>query len=193
VITLHTVLTTLSLFFTIIVIFLLIWRNKLNRLNKNISYLLKLKNSIFNERRLLIYLIIEILIHLIQPYPQIEKKWIIQTLGIRVIYNLNSILTGFTLLRMYVWLRIAKTFNKYYIEDIRALSHFDISSIYTFLYRSNVRHRPIYTMMVIFLFFLFIWSMLFIVYERFQENGPFDYTWNVFWMIVVTITTSNIL
>ena len=188
---LQNLVTVICLILTFSNIILIIMRNSLYIEYKNIGYVLKLRNNMVKHQDFLPHLIIEIIIHIIQPYPEIDVKWIIKTLGIDVKYNLNSIFCSFTVLRMYVWLRIVKYFNMYYGGDIKAVHHLDIKSIYTFLYRSNVRRRPFLTMFIIFGFFLFIWSILFICYERFDDTGIFNYTWNVFWVIVVTITTSK--
>jgi hypothetical protein len=185
------ILNAIGLFFTLSVTTMITWRYWLYKKSKNIGYLIKLRNSIYDDKRLLIFLIIEIIIHIIQPYPQIDIDWIINTLGIDVKYNLNSIFTSFTVIRMYVWLRIAKYFNMYYGEEIKAISHINISSIYMFLYRSNVRYRPFLTIFIVMVFSFFIWTILFICYERYDSNGIFSYTWNVIWIIVVTMTTSK--
>jgi hypothetical protein len=171
-------------------ILLFILRYKVSALKKNIGYLLKFRNKVYINNHDNLYMIIEIIIHLIQPLPNVDPEWVIKTLGINVTYNLDAILTGFTLIRTYVFLRVLKYFNMYNVEDILTISHIDISSIYSFLYRSNIKLRPFITIFTIFLFFFVIWSILFICYERFDINGTYSYTWNVLWIIIVTITTS---
>ena len=182
----------ISLIFSLICIILIVYRYSLNTKTKNIGYLLKLRNNLFDGTTAYIYLAIEIIIHLIQPYPGIQFDWVVKTLGIDVSYNINAILTSIIVIRMYVYMRISKFFNMFYGEDIKAFNHFEISSIYMFLYRCNIRYRPFVTIFVIFLFFFLIWSIMFISYERFENNGLFKFTWNVFWLIAVTVTTSNI-
>ena len=182
----------ISIVLTFITIILICFRYNISIKRKNIAYLIKLRNNIYKNNYDNIFLLIEIIIHLIQPYPYIEIDWVIITLGLNIKYSLNAVFTGFSLTRMYTYLRISKYFNMYYAEDIRSISHIEISSIYKFLYRCNIRYRPFITIYTIFLFFFFIWSIWFVCYERFDINGIFAYTWNVFWLIVVTITTSKI-
>jgi hypothetical protein len=171
-------------------IILIIYRYKENKKAKNISFLLKLRNKIFKIFNHYILLVIEILIHLIQPYPYISETWSINTLDLNVTYNINSILACMAIMRLYVCMRVLKNSNMYNAMDIMSVNHYNLSSVYRFLYRCNLRYRPFITILIIFAFFYYISIIAFILYERYNLTGEFTNIWNVFWLIVVTITTS---
>ncbi len=158
---------------------------------KIIAFMLRLRNKVINIYSHYTYLSIEIVIHLLQPYPYITTNWTINTLGLNVSYSVNSILASMTILRLYVCFRVFKNFNMYNVSDIKSLSQFDLNSVYRFLYRCNMRYRPFSTLMVIFVFFYYFCTIVFVIYERYGLVGEFNFTWNVFWLIVVTITTSK--
>ncbi len=153
--------------------------------------MLRLRNKVINIYRHYRYMVIEIIIHLLQPYPYIATYWTINTLDLDVIYNVNSILASFTILRLYVYFRVFKNLNMYNVSYIKSLSQFELNSVYRFLYRCNMRYRPFTTLMVIIVFFYYFCTIVFVIYERYGSIGEFNYTWNVFWLIVVTITTSK--
>jgi hypothetical protein len=171
-------------------ILLIIYRYMEYKKSKDIAFLLRLRNKIFYIYSHYTYLVIEIFIHLIQPYPYISESWVIDTLSLKVTYNISSILASLTILRLYICMRVVKSFNMYNASDIKSINHFDINSMFRFIYRCNMRYRPFITLIIIFALFYYICSISFVIYERYSLIGQFTYAWNVLWLIAVTITTS---
>jgi hypothetical protein len=141
-------------------------------------------------------LIIEILLHSIQPYPYIDQNWTMKTVGNDVKYSSSAILFSFCILRLYVCVKIIRYWNFYSNDKSkRIFKFFKNKSIDLFIYKSNIKARGLFSITIIFCVVLYISALIFKVYEDYEPNNEigFSYIWNCLWFLIVTITTSKIM
>jgi hypothetical protein len=139
--------------------------------------------------------ILEALLHCVQPYPFLEKHWKIVTLGNEVYYSASATLYTFSLIRLYVCVKVIKYFNFYSNEKSkRIFKFFKNKKTNVFLYKGNIKGNGFLTLVFLLAVFLYVFSLIFKVYEdnNPERNSDFAELTNCLWYLVVTVTTSTI-
>jgi hypothetical protein len=116
------------------------------------------------------------------------------TIGNNILYSSSAILFSFCMLRLYVCCKVIMYWNFYSNDKSkRLIKFFGNESLVLFLYKANIKSRGFYSMACIFILFLYLFALIFKVYEDYiplNEIG-FSYLWNCLWYLIVTITTSK--
>ena len=166
-----------------------VYKQKMN----NIKYILSLKGTIPSQHIKFKPMLYEIIIHCLQPYPNVNVNFGSVILGIYVTYSLDMILFALSLLRLYVVLKVIKYWNTYTnSRGQKIFEFFGNQRIWLFLYRTNLKINSFVTLVTIFILFLMLSAYLFKVFENYQileANSPFGNIWNCFWFILQTMTT----
>jgi hypothetical protein len=157
-----------------------------------VKYILNLvpKNKI---KKLL--LILEILIHLIQPYPYLNYHWIIKILGYQVDYSLNMLFCFFGIFRIYMFIKVAKNVSFFTsTKSNQILNFFGDSIEEVFLYRSTIKYSSFLSLILYFFIVLYLASLMFKIFEKFDiiQTG-FYYMTNCVWYFTQTMATSTTL
>lgn len=137
---------------------------------------------------------IELFIHLLQPYPYIQIKFEILILGNNIIYSFNTIMYCLAVLRFYIVIKLVKFWNLYSSRRARNIQNFlgidtDPS---VFLYKTNLKARSFLSLAMIGFSLLYLASLVFKVFEytKVDHNAEFYYFWNSIWFLLITMTTS---
>lgn len=150
------------------------------------------------RNKLRVTLIYEIFLHLLQPYPFAATKFSMISLGTYVTISLDMILFTFSMLRLYILIKILKYWSIYANDrSQRIIKYFKNKSLLFFLYKSNIKKNGFYTLSAIFCAILFLSSLIFKIYENYithysNDSSGFSYIWNCYWYLVITMTTSKV-
>jgi hypothetical protein len=139
-------------------------------------------------------LAIEIIIHMLLPYPGIDMNWTMKILGNDVQYSVSMILFTLCMLRLYVFVKVLKYWSMFTNDKSqRIFKFFDNKFLYRFLYKANIREYSFIALIVIFTSIIYIFSLVFKIFEHYNPDATekFSYFWNCLWFLVVTMTTSN--
>lgn len=139
---------------------------------------------------------LELLLHLIQPYPGVRYEFVIKVIGKEITYNINMMLYFICSLRIYTLIKVIRYYNLFAQEHPKSILKFydKNSSSQTFLYRANLKQNGFVTIAIIGSMTLLYSSVIFQVveYDKKDENNPYYYLWNCSWYIIVTMCTSII-
>lgn len=183
----------ICLIITVLVIISIIWRYICKKTAQNYKYLLSLRGTLPSQKINLPFLIFEVVIHCIQPYPGISSNFKVQILGTRVTYSLDMILFALSLLRLYVILKIMRIWNPYTNSRSQKISEFfGNKEIWFFLYRTNLKRYGFITVSFIMVIILFVFGYIFKIFENYQQFeylSSFGRIWNCLWFLLQTMTT----
>jgi hypothetical protein len=138
-----------------------------------------------------IKLLVEIIIHLLMPYPGISSPCEFVLLDYEVKYSVATILFFFSVARIYICFKMLKFWNFYSNERaIRILHIFKNVDPNLFSFKANLKARPL-----LFLIFLLaiciIYASVFIfkIFEHFSSNykKDFYYEYNAIWFFMITV------
>jgi hypothetical protein len=137
--------------------------------------------------------IIEILIHIFQPYPYLEWHFEIDILGNPIIYSLNMILYFLSTIRLYYIIKVIKTWNLFSTpRSKKILRYFESKGNPNFfLIKANLDNRGFLTLSFIGICSLIYFSLLLKVleYYKYDKENPFNYVINNFWYLLITMGT----
>jgi hypothetical protein len=138
-------------------------------------------------------LIGEICIHLLMPYTFTNFDWTMMILGSEFRYSLNTFLVVLSTLRFYVLFKFIRGINEYSsTRSARIINFFNVKKIYIFLYRSNMFYRGFITIIFLWLFVLYMFTIIFKLLENDKSDNVFRPVENCMWFLIVTMTTSKI-
>jgi hypothetical protein len=185
------------LFISLLVCFLIIlryiYRRKSEKIESQFYEPQNSENSKLSEKNKKRNLIIEIFIHLLQPYPVIHYEFNIMVLGEEVTYSMNLFLYFLCIIRIYMVLKVIRYWNLYAKKRSKKILEFFSKEANSdiFLYKANLSNRGFSTLLILGFFTLLICSLLLKVTEFTQNNqkNPFFYFWNSLWYLVVTMCT----
>lgn len=179
---------------SIIVSLLLIIRSNIKINVEHLKYVLSYHHFIILENKILIVLMIEIFIHLIQPYPFLFFDWDMIILGNQVKYNINMILFSLSILRLYTLLKAIKYWNYYSSEkSVRLLKLYKNKFIDVFLYKVIIKENSYIALCILFAFIFYLSSLIFKVLENYNyhEKYLFSSIYNCFWYLISTMTSTG--
>jgi hypothetical protein len=157
---------------------------------------MNLRRTIFVKKIKTKKLILEMIIHFIQPYPYLDQHWDMLIVGVNVTYSLSSILFSFCILRLYVCVKVFKNWN-FYTDDKskRIFVFFKNQFLHLFLYKANIKARGAYTIILLLVVFVYLLALIFKIYEDYIPSNTlgFSYIWNCLWLLIETITTSILI
>ena len=183
----------ICLVITALVIISLIWRYFCKKTVQNYKYLLGLRGTLPSQKLNIPFLIFEVIIHCIQPYPGISCNFNLTILGTNVTYSLDMILFALSLLRLYVVLKVMKIWNPFTNSRSQKISEFfGNKEIWFFLYRTNLKRYGFITVSLIFVIILFVFGYIFKIFENYQQFeylSSFGRIWNCLWFLLQTMTT----
>jgi hypothetical protein len=139
-------------------------------------------------------LLIEILIHMLLPYPYLSFHWDMKILGNTVSYSASMILFAFCMIRLYVFVKVLKYWSMFTNDKSqRIFKFFGNKFMYRFLYKANIREYSFIALIIIFVSIIYVYSLIFKIFEHYDPHSRerFSYFWNCLWYLVVTMTTSN--
>ena len=181
------ILRTLSLLFSIINSILVVIRLFHLKNIRIMKYVLNIRLSYPNNKINYFKAFIEVLIHLIFPYPFLsyiyEYKDIIENLTI--VYTSDMILLIMSYLRTYTFLRLCLL--SFDFRAIRIWKLFNNKKILLFKLKSLNQSHPIITNLMLMIIFLFITNYLFQILENIKEKNKKLNYYNSFWIISQTI------
>lgn len=138
-------------------------------------------------------MIIEIVIHILQPYPHIKYSFTMDIVGSQITYSLNMVLYFLCTLRCYLMIKVIRYWNLYSTErSKKILKFFDKhSNSDLFLYKANLDQRGFVTLSCFGIIVLIYFSLLLKVleYYKYDKSNPFNYYWNSIWYLIVTMGT----
>lgn len=182
----------LCLILSIIQIILLIIRNKNIQQREILKYFLNYFNSpvvlkVFNKK-----LIIESIIHIIQPYPFIKFTFDIVVLGNNITYSLNMLLFLLSLIRFYYLYYIIDKWIIFSSEQAKRIYNFLIkfSDQMMITIKSILKHFGLISIYILFMVMLYMFSLVFKVMEDYDANKKFPVFTNItncIWYIIVTM------
>ena len=175
---------------SMLVVFSLIIRYKVYKEYKNVKYMMSLKASVPSQRIKKLRFTLEILCHIIQPYPYLSCNFEIEILGNNITYSLDMILFSLSIIRLYVLFKIIRVYNPYTNTRSQKINQFfGNKNIWTFLYRTNLKSNSFKTLALIFSIIVLTGAYLFKVYENYQQDeksSDFGNFFNCLWFIVQT-------
>lgn len=134
-------------------------------------------------------------VHLIQPYPNVQVTFEINSLGRNLVYSLNTILFSFSLLRLYVVIKIFLYWSLF--TNPNSMRVYDLfnrnnRNRLAFFYKSNLKYYAMIFAMIIFFLLFYLASVIFKLVEDYEYNEEYegDTIWNSYWFIIGMITTS---
>ena len=159
----------------------------------NLKFLLSLIPNIPQQKICYYKLFIEIICHIIQPYPKLSFNFERYVLGVKVNYSLDMIFFCLSIMRFYVILKIIKTYNPYTNSRGHKLNEFfGNKNQWMFLYRTNLKNSGFLTVSVIFIIVILADSYIFKVFENYQKDeksNEFGNFFNCLWLLVQSIST----
>ena len=179
------------LFLSFSVIILIFVRLFLKKYAKKCRFLLN-RRSAEPSQKINKSIYILLVLHILQPLPYLEVDWEFDMLGQQVTYSINMILFCFSMFRLAISYDLIKFWYPYTNENAKSIYKFyKNTSINIFLYKTAIRMYGFITLAVLFLLILYLFSLIFKMFEHFDGNDKsgFKYIWNVYWFLVVTMTT----
>lgn len=178
---------------SVLVIISIIFRYFTKKSFQNIKYLLSMRGTLPPQNIKILFLIIEIFIHCIQPYPGVKYNFSMIILGSYVTYSLDMILFSLSLIRLYVVLKVIKVWNTYTnSRGHKIFAFFGNKEIWFYLYRTNLKNMGFITVSCIFIIISFVCGYIFKVfenYQKFENQSIFGSIWNCLWFLLQTMTT----
>ncbi len=108
---------------------------------------------------------IEVILHLLQPYPSLSSKWEMMIFGSPVNVSINMILFSLCMLRVYVVIKICLYWSLFTNEKSKRIFHFFRNkNILVFFYKSNLKYYAMGFVVFIFILFLYISALIFKVF-----------------------------
>lgn len=158
---------------------------------ENVKYILSYNAYIVFANKRISNLILECLVHILQPYPSTQFHWKMLILGNDVTYNLNMILFIASTLRLYTLLKAIKYWNYYSSEKaLRILKLYKNKYINIFLYKVIIKVNSYSALGLLFLSILYIFSLFFKVLENYSTDDKYTFSslYNCIWYLLNTMT-----
>ena len=133
-------------------------------------------------------LFVEIIFHLLQPYPFITySKTFYRNVenDFTTIYTIDMFLVVFCFLRLYTILRCVLSLTNY--RNIRIWKFYDNSNLYIKTMKKMVQNTPIIFYSIILTIFLFLSSYIFSLLENIKEKEHRNKGYNILWIILQSI------
>ena len=147
-----------------------------------------------NISRMRKILVLEILLHILQPYPYIEYHFEMLIVGHTVIYSLNMFLYFLSTLRLYYIIKFIYEINLFgAMRSKKILEFFNGNREHSsmFVIKANLDYRGFATLIFIGFWFLVYFALLLKVLEYFKHDpsNPFYYIPNSIWYLLITMGT----
>lgn len=184
------ILRIICLIISILTCILIAKRNSSYFKFENLKYIC-LVNNRKNEDNYLKNTILEIVVHLIQPYPYLSYDWKMDILGNDITYNINMFLFLFSMLRIYSIFMAFKIWNYYSSEQsLRLLRFLKYKYQNLFFLKSTIYDHSYLAIFIIFCITLYIFALIFKIIENTdsKERYNFDNFYNCIWFLVSTMT-----
>lgn len=126
-----------------------------------------------------------------------DYSWEDKSIGNEIKYSANAILFSFSILRVYVLIKVVRYYSFFTDEKSkRMLEFFKIRNVYYFVYKANIKANGFISLILIFCSLLYLSGLIFKVYEDYipgpEDDRTFSDLANCLWYLVVTMTTSNL-
>lgn len=185
-------IVAISISFITTILLVLSFYNKIKF--ENVKYILSYNPYILFANRKAWTLIIEIVIHIIQPYPSVQVSWTMKILNNEVTYTLNMILFILSLMRLYTVLKAIRYWNYYSSEKaLRILRLYKNKFLNVFLYKVIIKVNSYIALGLLFVSILYMFALLFKVLENYtaQDLYGFSSFYNCLWYLISTMTATG--
>ena len=144
------------------------------------------------------HFILNLVFHMLQPYPYLNFHWKMKILGNDITYSLDMILFLLSILRFSSFTTI---FSFWYIftshRSTRIFNHFNGKNInkgidWGFAFKVTTKYFNLLSLIPIFMIIIYLYGLVFKVVEDFDPDGVytrFNNITNCLWFILVTMTT----
>ena len=177
--------------FSLLVIISLTIRYIIHKKYQFLKYLLTLRISFPKPTIDFKNLLIEVICHIIQPYPFLNSDMTISSgdFGEEVIYSLDMFLCVLSFIRFYTVLKIVKIYNGYSNSRGEKINNFyGNSSTFLFLFRTNLINYGFLILLLIFVIMALICSICLKIFEDYNSSEDrktdFSYYFNSLWYIL---------
>lgn len=162
-----------------------------NALKVKVSYKMISKfSSVYQDRDLLLRLIIEILICMIIIPPYYTYRIEIYQLSIKQVITLDDLLLGLIFLRVIHLYKLYFEFSFY--NSLKSKFYCDLLQIhdnFKFTMRCFMKSKPYVSVMIMLGLSPLLFGTLLYLFERSVDHSPFTYIWNGFWLVSYTQST----
>lgn len=161
---------------------------------ENVKYILSYNPYIMFANRKAWTLILEIVLHIIQPYPSVQVAWTMIILNNKVTYTLNMILFILCLARLYTVLKAIRYWNYYSSEKaLRILRLYKNKFLNVFLYKVIVKVNSYVALGLLFVSILYMFALLFKVLENYSAEDKYGFSsfYNCLWYLISTMTATG--
>lgn len=138
-----------------------------------------------------IFLVLEVFIHLIQPYPSVQLSWEMLIIGNKVTYTVNMILFLGSMVRLYTLIKALRYWNYYSSEkSIRLMKFYKNEIVNVFLFKVIIKINSHFAIMILFCGILYIFALIFKVLENYDTNEIYYFGnfFNCLWYLISTMT-----
>lgn len=150
---------------------------------------IQIARDILQKNGFTFFKILNILVHLIQPYPSVQFNWDMNILSREVTYNINIILFLICMLRLKT-VYTALKYWYYYSSDKskRILSFYGGKNIDVFFYKVIIKINSFLVLGIIFSITIYISALIFKVLENLDSNEKYNFGnfYNCLWFIFST-------
>ena len=177
-----------GLFFSILSIIIIIIRRKIYKNVSIIKYILNIKLSYPYCKIKIKKLIIEILLHLIQPYPFLTYRTIFyrdEEKDFTTIYTIDLILVSLSFFRLYTLFRIL--LYKINYRNTRIWNFYGNTNLYKKKYKRYILDSPILFYSFVLIIFIFFSSYVFSLFQNIQEEEYREKYYNNLWIVAQSV------
>ena len=137
-------------------------------------------------------LIIEVICHIIQPYPYLDNKLTFTSgdFGEEVIYSLDMFLCILSFIRFYTILKLVKTYNGYSnIRSEKINNFYGNTKTFLFMYKTNIINSGFIILFCIFILSAVVLSIALKIFEDYNSinKTDFSYYFNSLWLIIESL------
>ena len=144
----------------------------------------------------LLILLLECLVHLVQPYPGIKFQYKVDFIGIETMFNINMLFFFLGSLRIYTLIKVIGYCNIYSQDNSKNILYFfdKFTNNNMFFFKSNLKQNGLITLAFIGSISLFYFSLIFQILEYSEKNldNPYYYYVNSLWFLIVTMCTGSV-
>ena len=140
------------------------------------------------------YFLIEAFVYAVQPVPFLEVDFKVYQLNGALFISLNEILASFSLLRVFLSLKLLRHHSKWTNEHSSAICDlYAAKATEKYALKALLNEKPVQFMIPLLILSILVFSLALRIYERNfvseESLQDYHYLWNSMWLISLTMTT----